>query len=51
MTGSVDGQINLWNMSVGSWRSAKEKSFNLEDKSRLIVTIDEARGCRRCREV
>lgn len=21
MTGSVDGTINLWNMSVGAWRS------------------------------
>jgi len=51
MTGSGDGVINLWNMSVGGWRSSKENSFNLEDKSRLILTIDEGRGCRKCREV
>lgn len=51
MTGSVDGVINVWNMSVGSWRSQKENTFNLEDRSRLLVTIDEQRGCRISREV
>lgn len=47
MTGSVDGTINLWNLSMGDWRSTREKSFNLEDKSRLLLTIDETRGCRK----
>jgi hypothetical protein len=51
MTGSVDGAINLWNLSVGAWRSSKESAFNLEDKSRLILTIDEAKGCRKTREI
>lgn len=51
MTGSLDGVINLWNLSVGAWRSNRESAFNLEDKSRLILTIDENKGCRRTREV
>ena len=51
MTGSVDGVINLWNMNVGAWRSTKENSFNLDDKSRLILTIDEIRGCRLTKQV
>lgn len=52
MTGSVDGVINLWNLNVGAWRSHKESTFNLiEDRSRLILTIDEQRGCSRNREV
>ena len=29
MTGSKDGQINLWNMQVASWR--KEALFDMED--------------------
>lgn len=44
MTGSNDGVVNLWNMNVGSWRSSKEANFTLEDKSRLLLTIDTT-GC------
>jgi hypothetical protein len=47
MTGSVDGTINLWNLNVDEWRSEKEKSFDLGDKSRLLLSIDEVRGCRK----
>lgn len=42
----------MWNLNVGAWRSHKESTFNLiEDKSRLILTIDEQKGCSRNREV
>lgn len=44
MTGSNDGVVNLWNMNVGQWRSSKEANFTLEDKSRLLMTID-PQGC------
>jgi len=32
-------------MSVGAWGSAKEQTLNLEDKSRLILDINENFGC------
>ena len=44
MTGSNDGVVNLWNMNVGQWRSSREANFTLEDKSRLLMTID-PKGC------
>lgn len=45
MTGSVDGVMNLWNMRVPGWKSGRESQFSLEDSSRLVITIDEAKGC------
>jgi hypothetical protein len=51
LTGSGDGVINIWNMSVGSWRSNREKDFNLEDKSRLILTIDDIKGCQKTKKI
>ena len=51
MTGSVDGTINLWNLNVDEWRSEKEKSFDLGDKSRLLLSIDEVRGCRKTKKI
>lgn len=51
LTGSGDGVINLWNMNVGQWRSSKESSFDLEEKSRLLLTIDDTLGCRKTTEV
>lgn len=51
LTGSNDGVINLWNMNVGQWRSAKENTFDLEDKARLLLTIDDAHGCRKTTEI
>jgi WD40 repeat protein len=51
LTGSNDGVINLWNMNVGQWRSTKENTFDLEDKARLLLTIDDAHGCRKTTEI
>jgi hypothetical protein len=45
MTGSVDGVVNLWNMSVPGWKSYRDSTFSLEDNSRLILSIDEDKGC------
>ena len=38
-------------MNVGQWRSTKESTFDLEDKARLLLTIDDAHGCRKTTEV
>ena len=51
MTGSGDGIVNLFNMSVSSWRSNKENFFNLEDNSRKILTIDDRKGGLKGREI
>jgi hypothetical protein len=45
LTGSVDGTVNLWDLNVDGWQSAIEQNFDLEDKSRLLLKIDEGRGC------
>ena len=44
MTGSNDGVINIWSMNVGQWRSHREANFNLGDKQRLLLTINQS-GC------
>ena len=44
MTGSTDGIVKVWKMAVGHWR-AGEKDFSMDDKSRLMLEIDEHRGC------
>jgi len=38
-------------MNVGQWRSTKENTFDLEDKARLLLTIDDAHGCRKTTEI
>lgn len=46
MTGSGDGVVKLWRMNVGKWKhQQRQQAFDMNDKSRLILQIDEANGC------
>ena len=46
MTGSGDGVVKLWSMKVGKWKNQqRQQLFDLNDKSRLILQIDESKGC------
>jgi hypothetical protein len=46
MTGSGDGVVKLWRMNVGKWKhQQRQQVFDLNDKSRLILQIDEINGC------
>jgi len=50
MTGSTDGIVKVWKMAVSSWRSG-ERNFSMEDKDKLMLEIDENRGCLQTREI
>lgn len=50
MTGSTDGIVKVWKMSVSSWRSG-ERNFSMEDKEKLMLEIDENRGCLKTQEI
>jgi hypothetical protein len=41
LTGSVDGQVIVWDMTVSSWKSFRKDSFVMEDGSRSKITFDE----------
>lgn len=46
MTGSADGVVKLWHMNVGKWKNQqRQQSFDMNDKSRLFLQIDESNGC------
>lgn len=47
----MDGTVNLWNLNVDSWQSITEQNFDLEDKSRLLLKIDEVRGCLKTKQI
>jgi len=50
MTGSTDGVVKVWKMAVSSWRSG-ERNFSMDDKEKLMLEIDEHRGCLHTREI
>ena len=44
MTGSTDGFVKIWRMNMHNWRK-DEKDFTMDGFERLILEIDENRGC------
>lgn len=46
LSGSADGVVSLIDFDLGAWGSIKESEFNIEDRSRFLLSIDECYGCR-----